>query len=65
MRHRAALVVAVGVLFCTACRKPAYQEHLERECLAIGITWGEVPADAKEQQIGEETLRLSVKKVDA
>ncbi len=40
----------------------AGEEHIQRECLATDVSFGDVGADAKEHQLGDEVLRLTVKK---
>jgi hypothetical protein len=40
------------------------ESHIKTECLATVVHFGEALAGAKEQKVGDETLRLGVKKVD-
>ena len=37
-------------------------DHIERECLATAVRFGDVGAEAKEHAVGDEVLRLGVKK---
>jgi isoleucyl-tRNA synthetase len=41
----------------------AGEEHIRSECLATRIEWGCVPSEAKEHGLGDELLRLALRRV--